>query len=109
MTDIQILLLTGILFVAFYFVIRLRKRLLDLVLMFIMSAAAIVFVIWPDLTNTIAKKLGVGRGADLIFYISIILFWFVVLRLYVRIRKLEQTFTEMIRKNAIEQAERIKT
>ena len=105
MSGIKIILLTGIVFITLYFIIRLRKKLLDLMLLFLMIVVAAVFIIWPGITNTIAKELGVGRGADLVFYISILIFWFVVLKLYVRIRTLEQAFTEVIREDAIKKAE----
>ena len=88
MTGIQLILLTGVAFISLYFIIRLNKRLLDLVLLLAMIASAVVFILWPDFTTAIAKKLGVGRGADLIFYISILIFWFVVLKLYARVRHL---------------------
>ena len=101
MTGIQLILITGFIFIGLYFVTRLKKRLLDIVLLFVMIIAGIVFALWPDVTNIIAKDLGVGRGADLIFYISILIFWFVSLKLYARIRKLEQLFTEIIRKDAL--------
>ena len=104
MTGIQLLLLTGVVFIGLYFVIRLKKRLLDIILLFILGATAVVFIIWPDLTNTIARKLKVGRGADLIFYISILIFWFVILKLYARIRRLEQSLTDMARKQALDNA-----
>ena len=107
MSGIKIILLTGIVFISLYFIIRLKRKLLDLLLLFAMIGVAIVFIIWPDLTNALAKQLGVGRGADLVFYISILIFWFVVLKLYVRIRALEQSFTEMIRKNAISEAKEL--
>jgi len=101
MTGIQLLLLTGVVFIGLYFIIRLKKRLLDIILLFILAATAVVFIIWPDLTNSIARKLKVGRGADLIFYISILIFWFVILKLYARLRRLEQALTDMARKQAL--------
>jgi len=101
MTGIQVLLLTGVVFIGLYFIIRLKKRLLDIILLFILAATAVVFIIWPDLTNSIARKLKVGRGADLIFYISILIFWFVILKLYARLRRLEQALTDMARKQAL--------
>ena len=107
MTGIKIILLTGIVFICLYFIIRLKRKLLDLVLLFSMIALAAVFIIWPGITNSIAKELGVGRGADLVFYISILIFWFVVLKLYVRIRTLEQSFTDMIRQDAIKKADKL--
>ena len=108
MSGIKILLITGIAFVGVYFFIRLRNTILDLVLLFALVAAAIVFVLFPDLTTDIAHRLGVGRGADLIFYTSIIIFWFVILKLYARIRRLEQIVTDVVRKDALDNSEKIK-
>jgi hypothetical protein len=101
MTGIQLILITGFIFIGLYFVTRLKKRLLDIVLLIVMIIAGTVFALWPNITNIIARDLGVGRGADLIFYISILIFWFISLKLYARIRKLEQLFTEIIRKDAL--------
>ncbi|MFT3826278.1 MAG: DUF2304 domain-containing protein [Chitinophagaceae bacterium] len=105
MNNIQLLLLTGVAFIGFYFIVRLRRRLLDIVFLVLLLSCAAVFIIWPDMTTRLAKFLGVGRGADLVFYISILIFWFVILKLYVRIRKLEQTFTELIRQDALQKAQ----
>lgn len=104
MSGIKILLITGIAFVGVYFFIRLRNTILDLVLLFALVATAVVFVLFPDLTTDIAHRLGVGRGADLIFYTSIIIFWFVILKLYARIRRLEQIVTDVVRKDALNNA-----
>lgn len=105
MNNIQLVLLTGVAFIGFYFIIRLKKRLLDILFLLALVAAAVIFIIWPDMTTRLAKFLGVGRGADLVFYISILIFWFVILKLYVRMRKLEQTFTELIRQDALQKAQ----
>jgi small membrane protein len=102
MNGIKILLITGTLFVGLYFFIRLRNSLFDLLLLFLLIATAIVFVIFPDLTNQLAHWLGVGRGADLVFYVSILIFWFAILKLYARVRKLEQYITTIIRKDALD-------
>jgi len=77
MSGIQLVLVTGFIFIGLYFITRLKKRLLDIVLLFVMIAAGILFSLRPNITNFIARELGVGRGADLIFYISILIFWFV--------------------------------
>ena len=62
MTCIQIVLLTGIAFISLYFFIRWKKRVLDILLLSFLIACAVVFVVWPDLTQNLAKFLGVGRG-----------------------------------------------
>lgn len=104
MSGIQIVLLTGVAFISLYLIIRLKKKVLDLIFLLALIVAAILFIVWPDLTNALAKKLGVGRGADLVFYTSILIFWFVLLKLYLRIRQLEQSFTQIIRDDAIKNA-----
>jgi small membrane protein len=107
MNGIKILLITGVAFIAVYFFIRLRNSLLDILLLLFLIAAAITFILFPNITNQLANRLGVGRGADLVFYTSIIIFWFVILKLYARIRKLEQTITRVVRKEAIDDAGKI--
>lgn len=107
MSSIQLILVTGFIFIGLYFVTRLKRRLLDILLLFAMIACGIVFALKPDLTNIIAREVGVGRGADLIFYISILIFWFVSLKLYARIRKLEQQVTSIIREDTIRNATEI--
>jgi hypothetical protein len=104
MNGIKILLITGVAFIAVYFFLRLRNSLFDLLLLLMLIAAAVVFILFPDITNQLAARLGVGRGADLVFYTSIIIFWFVILKLYARIRKLEQIITTIVRKETLDEA-----
>lgn len=104
MSGIKILLVTSVAFIAVYFFIRLRNSIFDIILLLLLITAAVTFILFPDITTTIANKLGVGRGADLIFYTSILIFWFVVLKLYARIRRLEQVITKVVRRDAIDEA-----
>ncbi len=105
MNGIQLLLLFGVSALGLYYVTRLRKTVLDLAILILLLSASVIFIIWPDLTNEIAHKLGVGRGADLLYYICILLFSFALLKLFSRIRRLEQMFTKMIREDALKNAE----
>ena len=106
MSAIQIILISASLFTALYYFVRLRNRIADVILLFILAAVAVLFILFPGWTNMIAQRLGVGRGADLIFYLCIVLFCFVILKLYSRMRKLEQQITDIIRKQAIEDAKK---
>ena len=101
MISIKAVLLTGVAFIFLYFITRLKKSLLDILILFAMIAAAVLFILWPDLTTKIANRLNVGRGADLILYLSILIFWFMILKLYTRIRRLEQLFTKIVRDDAL--------
>ena len=104
MTGIQIVLVTAFVFVALYYFTKLRNRIIDVILLLVLVILAVLFVLFPEITGLIAKKLGVGRGADLVFYTSIVTFWFVVLKLYTKIRKLEQLTTDLIRKQTLNEA-----
>ena len=100
MNGIQALLISGVLIIFLYYTFRLRSALLDMLVLVLFTGLAIFFILFPDYTNKIAAKLGVGRGADLLFYICILLFLFIVLKLFARIRRLERTLTELVRKQA---------
>lgn len=104
MNGIKLLLITGVLFIAVYFYVRLRNSLFDLLLLLLFISAAIFFILFPESSNRLAHQLGVGRGADLVFYTSILIFWFVILKLYGRIRKLEQIITTLLRKQTLDEA-----
>ncbi len=104
MTGIQILLICGVAAIFLYYVLNLRSAFFDLLLITVFLGLAVVFILSPDISNTIAKKLGVGRGADLLFYICILFFLFLILKLFSRIRRLERTLTELARKLAKDDA-----
>jgi hypothetical protein len=65
---------------------------------------SIVLVLLPDLTTDLARKLGVGRGTDLLFYTVFFAGIQAFLLLYARTRKLERKLTESIRAIAIRDA-----
>jgi hypothetical protein len=104
MNGIQILLISGVAVIVLYYVFRLRSALFDLIVLFVFSALAVYFILFPEYSNILAHKLGVGRGADLLFYICILLFLFIIMKLFSRIRRLEYLLTEMIRKDAMKNA-----
>lgn len=104
MNGIQILLITGVIILFLYYTFRLRNALLDMLILVLFTGVAVFFILFPEYTNKIAAKLGVGRGADLLFYICILFFLFVVLKLFARIRRLEKTLTDMVRKQAKDEA-----
>jgi len=100
MNGIQILLITGIIIIFLYYVLKFRNALLDLIILVAFSGVGIFFILFPEKTNIIAHKLGVGRGADLLFYSCIIFFLFIILKLFARIRRLEEKLTDLVRQQA---------
>lgn len=104
MTGIQFLLIGGVLAIFLYYISRFRSALVDLLVLVVFSGLAVFFILFPDYTNVIAAKLGVSRGADLMFYCCILFFLFVLIKLFARIRRLEKKLTEMVRKQAKDEA-----
>lgn len=104
MNGIQIILIVGISVLGIYYIVRLKRSALDMSFFSLLIITAIAFVLWPDLTNTIAHRLGVGRGADLIYYLCILIFSFVLMKLYARTRRLEKQITALIREDALKKA-----
>lgn len=104
MNGIQILLISGVVIIFAYYVSRFRNALLDLLALAVFAGLGIFFILFPDYTNVIAKKLGVGRGADLLFYSCILFFLFIILKLFSRMRRLEDKLTELVRQQAKDNA-----
>ena len=105
MTLIQIILAAGIVIIAAYMYLRLRSTLFDVIMILFFLIIGIVFVMFNELTDIIAHFLGISRGADMIFYLGILFLFFLILKLYSRLRRIEQKFTELVRNKSIEEAE----
>lgn len=62
---------------------------------------AIIGVVTPELTGKLAKLLGIGRGADVIIYLSIVLLFYLVFRLSIIIEDLRHEITKLVREIAL--------
>jgi len=108
MTLIQIILTSGIIIIAAYMYLRLRSNVLDVILILLFVVVGVVFVMFNEITDKMAHFLGISRGADMIFYLGILFLFFLILKLYSRLRRIEQNLTELVRKKSIEEIEEIK-
>ncbi|HYE53957.1 MAG TPA: DUF2304 domain-containing protein [Chitinophagaceae bacterium] len=97
----QLILIVGLLAILVSYFRWFRSAVMDKLLVAVILAAGIFMVVFPDLTNRLAATLGVGRGADLVFYLFIVGFCYLILMLYAKIRKLEQQLAELARKQAL--------
>ena len=85
---------------------RLRSRLLDRLLVLAVAGLGAAMVVAPDATNGVANAVGVNRGADLVFYVSLLGLGFLWLLLFSKVRESEQRQTELARAIAIQHAHR---
>jgi hypothetical protein len=66
-------------------------------------------ILFPDLTIVVAKALGIGRGADLVLYCTVIVILVGFFMVYARLRRLRRDLTLLTRHLAIREAARTST
>lgn len=62
---------------------------------------ALAGVLEPGLTSYIAKRLGIGRGTDVVLYLSIALLYYLIFRLSISLEDTRREITEVVRKIAL--------
>jgi hypothetical protein len=62
---------------------------------------AATVIAFPDSTMVAARLFGIGRGADLVLYVSIILILYLLFRVYVRLEQLDREITQIVRAVAL--------
>jgi hypothetical protein len=61
-----------------------------------------VVITFPDATSFLAHHLGIGRGADLIVYATLLGVSYLIFRIQVMLDRFEQEITEIVRALALE-------
>lgn len=101
------LLLTIPLILFFLYVLALPKyRILSKLLVLLFVAVLAFFALNPELSTTIAKYFGVGRGADFLFYVSHLLLFFIAFKFYLANRGLSARLTRLVQQLALLEATR---
>ena len=67
----------------------------------IVLAIGAYFVWQPEHANAVAHVVGVGRGADLLMYLWVVVTFSAVLALYLKIVEMNQMLTELARRLAL--------
>ena len=104
LTGIQIILFVFIFLLLVRTILRFREgairqtAFLGWTLLWILGGAA---VIYPDSTGKLAELLGVGRGVDVVVYISIVVLFFLLFKMYNRANTLEGEITKLVRALAL--------
>jgi hypothetical protein len=106
MTTIQIVLVAFAVFALSRVVLRFRKGglpLVHLLAWFLFWSGAIVAVLAPVTTNYVARLVRVGRGADLVMYVSVMALFYLLFRLFGKIEELERQITRVVRAAALKE------
>src|SRR5438045_5774686 len=100
MTAIQIILVAFAVFALSRVVLRFRRGglpLVHLLTWFLFWAAVIVAVVRPTTTSAVAAWVRVGRGTDLVMYVSVLALFYLLFRLFGKIEELERQITRVVR------------
>ena len=110
-TAIQIFLLAVVIFAISRVYLRLKEGVITTRMAFFwffIWIAALVGITLPATTTKIAEFFGVGRGVDIIVYISLALLFYLVFRIYVMIEDLRHQITYIIREIALSGSSKIR-
>lgn len=104
----QVLLLLAAAAILLYFVSRrhnVRMQAGKRIGFFLFIALNIYAVLVPQHVTWVANQIGIGRGADLVLYLLVVVFVFGMLNTYLRFRGTSQQITELSRAIALRDAE----
>jgi hypothetical protein len=102
---LQVFFIIFVLFAASRAYLRFRDKSITAVEFFfwiVLWLVITVVVVLPQTSTAIAHILGVGRGADAVVYISVLVLFYAVFRLYVKMEFIEHEITDIVRKLALE-------
>jgi small membrane protein len=102
---IRVLLLIGLAATGWLIFLRRNRLPFHIMTVFLLIGAGAIAVLIPDTTQRVAELVGVGRGADLVTYIAIVVVMFVLLHYYTKFVELQRQVTELTRELAILRAE----
>lgn len=101
---IKIILILFVLFAVFKVGLRYRDKIISLqefVLWTIFWFMVGLLVLFPDLTSYVANFVGVGRGVDLVLYLSILILFYLMFRSLAKLDKVEKDVTKVVRAVAL--------
>lgn len=102
---IQIILFVFIAFAISRVVMQLRQGNLTIRAFSFWTAiflAALIGIVYPQITSKAARFLGIGRGADAVIYISIALLFYLVFRISIAIEDIRHEISEIVRHIALD-------
>ena len=98
---IQIFIVALIFLIILRLIFKFRKQeigFLPFLSWLIFWLGVIFVVLYPEITSFVARFLGVGRGADVVVYISLILIFYFIFYITIKLRRTEQEITKLVRK-----------
>lgn len=107
MSNIQFVLLINLIVLLVLYLRFFRNRIFNMLFFMGLFVLGIIFVINPSSTQRIASFFGVGRGVDLIIYLLLLVFFFLFIALFYKMRNLDKTLIELVRQRAVQTGKKL--
>lgn len=62
---------------------------------------AVVFVWWPNSTVRLANFFGIGRGSDLVLYVSLAVIFYLLFKTHIKIEEINRNITKVVRDKSL--------
>ena len=101
---IQIILIAILLFLLYRTIIRFIRKQIPMLGFFLWSmlwVIAGIVIVFPNVTSHLANLVGLGRGVDLIVYISIIIIFYAIFRITIKLEHIDHEITKVVRTVAL--------
>jgi hypothetical protein len=106
MKPIQFFLLAFIMFALVKGILKYRyqeMRTFQLLFWLAVWVGAAIIVSHPNTSTFLADLVGIGRGADLIIYVSFVIAFYLIFRIHLTLNRVEEEITQIVRSMALEQ------
>ena len=108
---IQLILILGFMVLLYRVLVNpvgYQLRAMTKILAILFIIIAVITVIFPNATNTIAHAVGVSRGADLLLYILTLAFIFAMFNSYIQSKRNQERMVHIVRALAISEANNLR-
>ena len=108
MSLIQFIILAAVAVIWWRLYKRFRQSeltMLEFVAWFGLWLMVALVVLLPQVASYLAAVVGVGRGSDLVTYLSLVLVFYLLFKIFIKHEKLERQLTSLVRGLAIKEAE----
>ena len=98
MNIIEIFVVIFAIFALSRIILRMREKAISYKMAtfwLILWTIIIIFAFFPQISDKFAEYIGIGRGTDTAFFISILLLFYLMFRLYVKINMIDKDITEL--------------
>ena len=93
----QALFAASTLLCMFYFIVKTHRAAAQRLFVGGFFSAGLFVIVRPELSNRLAHAVGIGRGADLILYVSTLFLFFLSFNYYLRFRAAEERIASVVR------------